>query len=297
MSLRRTTPAVAGLAALTIALAACGGGNDTNTQTKVADAPTFPAGTTMAKITKAGTLRAGVKFDQPGFGMTGLSDTPQGFDVEIVKIIAAELGISPDDIEYTETPTGIREEVIVRGEVDLVTATYTINDERKKRVSFAGPYYEAGQRLMVKKDNGTITGPDSLAKTKAKVCTATGSTPSENVKQYLAGSDRLVLFDTLSKCADALRTGQVDAVTTDDVVLMGLADDANGAFKVVGPKFSKEPYGIGIAKGDTEFCEFINETLAEAAKSGAYQKAWKDTAGKVDDSLPAPALPQADTCS
>ncbi|MGW2332198.1 glutamate ABC transporter substrate-binding protein [Streptomyces sp. NPDC001700] len=297
MRLHRATPAVAGLAALTLTLAACGGGGDADAPAKVADAPSFPAGTTMAKIAKAGTLRAGVKFDQPGFGMTGLSETPQGFDVEITKIIAAKLGIAPDHIKYTETPTGVREEVLGRGEVDLVTATYTINDERKKRVSFAGPYYEAGQRLMVKKGNDTITGPDSLAKAKAKVCTATGSTPSENIKKYLSGSDRLVLFDVMSKCADALRTGQVDAVTTDDVILMGLAGDSNGAFKVVGPKFSKEPYGIGIAKGDTKFCRFIDETLAEAAKSGAYQKAWKDTAGKLDHSQPAPTLPKADACS
>ncbi|WP_199821284.1 glutamate ABC transporter substrate-binding protein [Streptomyces sp. NRRL B-3229] len=294
----RRTPALAALAVLSLALTACGGGNDSDTAAvEVAKAPTFAPGTTMAKIAKTGTLQAGVKFDQPGFGMTGLSDKPQGFDVEIVKIIAAKLGIDPGHIKYTEAPSNVREEILERGEVDVVAATYTINDERKKRISFAGPYYQAGQRLMVKSGNTTITGPESLAKTKAKVCSATGSTPSENIKQYLSGSDRLVLFDNYTKCADALRTGQVDAVTTDDVVLMGLASNSNGDFKVVGPKFSKEPYGIGIAKGDVAFCRFIDDTLAEAAKSGAYTKAWKDTAGKLDKSIPVPTLAKADTCS
>ena len=283
-------------AALVLPLAACGNSDDAGSGNNppVATSAKFDDGTTMKKLSDAGTVTIGTKFDQPLFGLKGLDGKPVGFDVEVAKIIAAKLGISADKIKWTETPSKVREEVIEQGKVDFVVATYTINDARKQRVSFAGPYYEAGQDLMVKKDNNTITGPDSLKAANAKVCSVTGSTPSENIKKYIDPAN-LVLFDVYSKCADALRTGQVDVVTTDNVILLGLIEASKGEFKLVGKPFTKEPYGIGIKKGDTKFCEFIHETLKEASSNGAYEKAWKDTAGKVAPDTP--KLPTLGTCS
>ncbi|OLT14873.1 ABC transporter substrate-binding protein [Pseudonocardia sp. CNS-139] len=255
---------------------------------------TFPAGTTMARLHDAGTLRVGTKFDQPLFGLRGLDGNPVGFDVEIAKIIAGKLGIPADGITYTETPSRIREDVITNNQVDVVVATYTINDARKQRVSFAGPYYVAGQDLMVAADNTTITGPDSLRAANARVCSVTGSTPAQNIQQYVDPAN-IVLFDVYSRCADALRNGQVEAVTTDNVILMGLVDSSQGAFKLVGQQFTEEPYGIGITRGDVAFCEFINTSLQEAAADGSYEAAWASTAGTVDPQ--APTLPPADACS
>jgi glutamate transport system substrate-binding protein len=147
---------------------------------------------------------------------------------------------------------------------------------------------------MVKSDNSTITGPDSLRPANARVCSVSGSTPAKNIEQYVDPAN-IVLFDVYSKCADALRNGQVDAVTTDNVILLGLVDSSQGAFKLVGQQFTQEPYGIGIAKGDVAFCEFVNQTLKDAAADGSYQAAWAATAGKVQPQ--APTLPPADACS
>jgi glutamate transport system substrate-binding protein len=290
MKLRRTA-AAASVLALTLLTAACGG--DDGGTTTAPSGTSFEAGTTMAKLKDAQKITVGTKFDQPLFGLKGLSGNPEGFDVEIAKIIAAELGIAADKISWVETPSAIREEKIEQGGVDLVAATYTINEKRKERITFAGPYYEAGQDLMVKSDNSTITGPDTLKGT-AKVCSVTGSTPSENIKKYI-NANQLVLFDVYSKCADALRTGQVDVVTTDNVILLGLIEKSSGAFKLVGKPFTKEPYGIGIKKGDVKFCEFINQTLTKAAGDGRYAKAWTDTAGKVAKETP--KLPTLGTCA
>ncbi|MGH3799895.1 MAG: transporter substrate-binding domain-containing protein, partial [Pseudonocardiaceae bacterium] len=196
--------------------------------------------------------------------------------------------------QWVESPSAQREELIKQSRVDLVVATYTINDKRRQQVSFAGPYYLAGQSLMVKSDNNTITGPDSLRSTGARVCSVQGSTPAENIRTYIDPA-QLTLFDVYSKCADALRTGQVDVVTTDNVVLLGFVANSNGAFKLVGDTFTEEPYGIGIRKGDVAFCTFINDTLTQAAKSGAYTDAWKTTAGKV--ATQTPQLPTSDSCS
>lgn len=295
---RRHLRAAAGAAALTLALTACGGSSDSgSSDVDVAESPTFEAGTTMAEISDAGTIRVGIKFDQPGFGLRGLSGDYEGFDVEIAKIIAGGLGISPDQIEFTEATSAVREQVIENDQVDMVVATYTINDARKERISFAGPYYEAGQQIMTTSDNSTITGPDSLRENPDQtVCSVTGSTPSEQIKPYLADPGQLVLFDQYSQCADALGNGQVQAVTTDNVILLGFVSESDGAYKLVGEQFTEEPYGIGITMGDVPFCEFVNEQLTQASESGAYEEAWTSTAGQVDGAE-TPTLPTLDTCS
>ncbi|MGQ0630257.1 MAG: glutamate ABC transporter substrate-binding protein [Sporichthyaceae bacterium] len=299
MKLRRLTTAAAVLT-LTLGLASCSDDEEVTASTPVdqptatADADsTFPAGSTMARLAEAGAMTVGTKFDQPLFGLKGLDDEPAGFDVEIAKIIAAELGIDADDITWIETPSAVREERIVSGDADMVVATYTINATRGERIDFAGPYYVAGQTLMVADDDTEITGPDSLRETEAKVCSVTGSTPALNILEYV-DEDQVTLFDVYSKCADALRTGQVDAVTTDNVILLGLVENSDGAFKLVGDTFTVEPYGIGIAEGDLAFCEFIHDTLRAAAQDGRYAKAWEDTAGQVEPETP--ELPELYQC-
>jgi glutamate transport system substrate-binding protein len=284
MKLNRMTAA---LGALTLALAAgaCGSSND-DSGSSGGGSKSFPAGSTMERLNKAQSIKVGTKFDQPGFGLKGLSGKPEGFDVEVAKLIVKELGIPTDKIQFVETPSKVREDAIVNGQVDMVVATYTINDKRKERVGFAGPYYLAGQNIMVKKDDTSITGPDSFKDGTKKVCSVTGSTPAETIKTYLKDvGTQLVLFDTYDKCRDALKGGQVNAVTTDNVILAGYVDKDKNSFKLAGDNFTKEPYGIGVKKDDTAFRGFINDTLEKAFKDGSWKKAWDDTAGKFGAQL------------
>ena len=293
MQLRRTA-LVATLSVVALTAAACGGDEDTAAEVPVAESPEFEEGTTMAELAEAGSITIGTKYDQPGFGLENLEGELEGFDVEVAKIIAAELGIAPEDITWEQTPSSVREEVIEGGDVDMVVATYTINDERAERITFAGPYYEAGQQIMVLEENDTITGPDSLADNPdARICSVTGSTPAEQIREYLASPDQLVLFDEYSQCADSLSNGQVDAVTTDNVILLGFVSESDGEFKLVGEQFTEEPYGIGIEKGDVAFCEFINETLQE--NEDAYIEAWESTAGQIEGTQ-TPELPEPAEC-
>ena len=196
------------------------------------------------------------------------------------------MGIAPDKIEWVESVSANREPFIQQGKVDYVVATYTINDERKKVVDFAGPYYEAGQDIMVAKGNPEgIAGPDDLSG--KKVCSVTGSTPAENIRTNYPKA-QLTEFDVYSKCAEALKNGQVQAVTTDNVILLGLISKDQEAFELVGKPFTKEPYGIGLKKGDTEFRNFINDTLKKIEQDGRWLKAWEATAGKVATEKPTP---------
>ncbi len=278
-------------AALSLTMTACGGGDD-ETDTATPDtAASFEAGTRMAELNSAGKLRVGTKFDQPLFGQKGLSGEPEGFDVEIAKIIAAKLGISEDNIEFVESVSANREPFLQQNRVDMVVATYTINDKRKELIDFAGPYYEAGQDIMVAKGNPEgIEGPEDLAG--KNVCSVEGSTPAENIRTQYPQA-QLTLFDVYSKCADALTNGQVDAVTTDNVILTGLVAGNPEGFELVGNPFTEEPYGIGLAKGDDEFRDFINDVLEESFENGTWAEAWDSTAGAITGEE-APEPPQVD---
>jgi glutamate transport system substrate-binding protein len=277
--------AACGALALALTVTACGG-DDGGDEAGSGNA-NFAAGSTMAKLNEAQKLRVGTKFDQPGFGLKGLSGKPEGFDVEIAKLVAQALDIPEDKIEYTETPSTVREQVIQQDKVDIVVATYTINDKRKAVIDFAGPYYIAGQSILVKADDNTITGPDSFKDGTKKVCSVTNSTPATNIEQYLGDkAKQLVLFDIYQKCVDALKGGQVNAVTTDNVILTGFIATNEGQFKLAGTPFTEEPYGIGLKKGDNDFREFVNKTLETSFTDGTYVKAWKDTAGKFDPADP-----------
>ncbi|MEV6487263.1 glutamate ABC transporter substrate-binding protein [Actinoplanes sp. NPDC051633] len=264
---------------LTLALAACDGDDPAAGGTGNG----FAAGSTMERLNKAQKIRVGTKFDQPGFGLKGADGVPAGFDVEIAKLVAKALGIPADKIDWVETPSNVREQAIREDKVDIVVATYTINEERKKLVSFAGPYYLAGQSLLVKADDNSITGPESLRNGTVRVCSADKSTAASNIEEFLTDkSDQLVLFNTYQKCVDALKEGQVDAVTTDNVILSGFVSVSDDAFKLAGPTFTTEPYGIGLSKDDKVFRDFINDSLETAFQDGSYRDAWKKTAGKFD---------------
>jgi glutamate transport system substrate-binding protein len=274
-------------AASILGLGACAGGGTTETPAAESPSPTqFEAGTTMAQLHDAGAITIGTKFDQPLFGLQGPDGTPVGFDVEIGKIIASSLGIPADKIKWVETVSANREPFIENGTVDIVVATYTINDKRKEVVSFAGPYYEAGQDILVLAGNPeNIKGPEDLAG--KKVCSVAGSTSEKNIQTY--GVD-LITTDTYSNCLEPLRNGAVIAVTTDNVILAGLADQNPGEFEVLSNPFTKEPYGIGLAKDDTEFRDYINDVLEKSYDDGSWEKAWKDTAGKVLKTPEPPAV-------
>jgi glutamate transport system substrate-binding protein len=295
----RTTRYAASLAAAGLMLAACGGSEAGNqaedaaeNTAEVQEDVQFDAGTTMAELNEAGAMTVGTKFDQPGFGLLNPNtQAPEGFDVEIAKIIAAELGIEEDAIEWVETVSANREPFIQNGQVDIVAATYTINDTRKTLVDFAGPYYEAGQDIMVPEGNPEgIEGPDDLAG--KNVCSVEGSTPAQNIRDNYPEAT-LTLFDVYSKCADALSAGQVQAVTTDNVILLGLVAGSDGAFELVGNPFTEEPYGIGLGLGDTEFRNFINDVLEESYENGSWAEAWDRTAGAISG-LEAPEPPAVD---
>ncbi|MEU4313645.1 glutamate ABC transporter substrate-binding protein [Nocardia sp. NPDC024068] len=272
-ALRLAVGAVA-VAVTAATTAACGGGSDKTT----------------LENAQEGKLTIGIKYDQPGLGLRNTDGTYSGFDVEVAKYVASKLGVQPDGITFKEAPSAQRETLIENGQVDFVVATYSITDSRKEKVDFAGPYYVAGQSLLVREDNNEITGPDSLAgKT---VCSVTGSTPAQNIQKKYPQT-QLQTYDTYSLCLEGLNSGAVAAVTTDDIILAGYASQSPGKYKVVGDKFTTENYGIGLKKGDQETRDKINNAIEEMISSGAWDTAFQESVGKAA-SYETPEAPKVD---
>jgi glutamate transport system substrate-binding protein len=260
MMSNRRMGAAAATAALALALAACGSdAGDTGT-----DAGASASG-------GASGLKIGIKFDQPGLGLKKGTEYT-GFDVDVATYVAKELGTDAANITWVQAPSAQRENLIANGQVDLVVATYSITDARKEKVSFAGPYFVAGQDLLVRADDTSITGPESLEG--KKLCSVTGSTSAQKVKDTYPGV-QLQEFATYSECLPALASKGVDALTTDDTILAGFAAQPEyaGKFKVVGKPFSEENYGIGLKKGDTATCEKVNAAISKMVSDGSWQKA------------------------
>ncbi|MBO0842121.1 MAG: glutamate ABC transporter substrate-binding protein [Nocardioides sp.] len=230
------------------------------------------------------TLKIGIKFDQPGLGFKNADGTFSGFDVDMARYIAKGLGYDADHIQFVEAVSANRETFLKDGTVDMILATYSITPERKQEVDFAGPYYVAGQDLLVNADNTSITGPQSL--NGKKLCSVTGSDSAQYVKDHFAKNVQLQEFDTYSKCITALQGGQIDAVTTDDIILAGFAQQSPGKFKVLGKPFTKENYGVGLPKGSKDRAK-INDLIEASFKDGTWAKAFNDNLGKSGYKLPA----------
>ncbi|WP_292834650.1 glutamate ABC transporter substrate-binding protein [Microbacterium sp.] len=223
--------------------------------------PAVEGSDTVAAITERGTVKVGVKEDQPNLGyLDPTTGERSGFDIDVARWVAASLGYDEADIDFQVIDSANREQAIINGDIDYYVGTYSITDKRKEQISFAGPYFVTGQGLLVAADDDTITGVDALT-ADSIVCSVTGSTSIERIKtETPAGTVELSKY---SECVEQLKNGQVDAVTTDQAILIGYAAQDPDNLKVVGDPFSEERYGIGVQKGDTAFVEFINTTLTD----------------------------------
>lgn len=215
-------------------------------------------------------IRIGIKFDQPGLGYQD-GDTYTGFDVDVATYIAGELGYSEDQIEWIESPSPQRETMLQNEDVDMIVATYSITDERDEVVDFAGPYFVAGQDLLIRsEDAGEITGPDVLDG--RNLCSVAGSTSAQNVKDEFSPDTQLVELNGYSECIQYLTGGQVDAVTTDDIILAGLAAaDGGGELQVVGNTFSEENYGVGLPPG-SDMCQPVTDAINAMFEDGSWEE-------------------------
>ncbi|MFI6377045.1 glutamate ABC transporter substrate-binding protein [Streptomyces sp. NPDC050546] len=275
MKLRKVTAASATVFALALTATACGGNNSTG-----GDSGSDGGGKSIT---------VGIKFDQPGLGQK----TPQGyagFDVDVATYVAKKLGYNEDQIEWKEAKSADRETMLQRGDVDFIAATYSITPERQEKVDFAGPYLLAHQDVLVRSDDNSIKSPADL--NNKKLCSVTGSTSAQNVKEKLAPKADLQQYPTYSACLTGLQNEAIDALTTDDSILAGYAAQSQfkGKFKLGGFKMTNENYGIGVKKG-SDLQADINKALEAMVADGAWQKAVDKNLGPANyKNEPAPKI-------
>ena len=273
----KTWRGVAGLTVALVVLAACGsgGGSGPNpTPAPVAGAP-------------GGKLTIGVPFDEPGLGVrTG--DAYTGFDVDTAVYIAGALGVTRDNITWKEANADQRQQLLESGGADLIVSTFSITDQRKQVVDFAGPYFVAHQDLLVRRNDTEITGPEALdGKT---LCSVPGTTSAAYVTSHFLGNIKLLEKPRFSDCVNSLANSEVDAVTTDDVILAGFAAQPQyqGKLKVVGKGFSDEIYGVGVKKGNSDLVGKVNAALKQYIDDGSWRKSLDANVRPSGYSIPDP---------
>jgi ABC-type amino acid transport substrate-binding protein len=257
------------LAAL-VALATGCGGDDEEQQPAAQE---FAAGTTMAKLQQKGEITVGVKFDVPPFGFKNpQTGDVEGFDVDVGKAVADELGVKP---KFIEAISDNRIPFLQQGTVDLILSTMTINAERDQEIDFSEPYYVARGSILVPKDS-PIKGIDDLAG--RRVCTALGSTYEATLREKAPKSERK-LVDSYSECFELIQNKAVHAISTDDVILAGMIiQDPN--LKLVGGALTTEPYGAGIKEGDTEFQRFVSGVIAKMKSDRRWARLYDKWVGR-----------------
>lgn len=243
-------------------LAACGG-----KETGGSD-----SGNTLETIKKRDKIVFGVKNDTRLFGLKDpKSGEIEGFDIDIAKQLAKQILGDENKAEFKEVTSKTRIPMLQNNEIDAIIATMTITEERKKEVDFSDVYFEAGQSLLVKKDSA-IKSTSDLGKG-TKVLAVKGSTSSQNIRKEVPEASVLE-FENYAEAFTALKSGQGDALTTDNAILYGMADE-DSSFHLVGGTFTEEPYGIAVKKGQKELVKEINKALKELKSSGEYDKVYK----------------------
>jgi len=291
-----------GLMVTGLALTACGKtgapgdtGGSAPTQSAAADVK-VDGSPTFDKMKQRGKVIIGVKDDQPGLGFKDPTTNKfSGFDIEVARLVAAKLGFKEDQIQYQTIPSSGREAAISNGNVDYYVGTYTITDGRKKQVAFVGPYFVAGQGLLVRKDETGVKPVDKNAlkdSLKGKVvCSVTGSTPIQRVKDnQMTEASNIRELQTYSQCVSQLEQKQVDVVTTDDAILKGYASQEQDKLKVIDGTFSNEPYGIGLPHDDAALKAKVNEIIQGSLDDGTWQKIYDSTLGKSGATATKPTL-------
>jgi glutamate transport system substrate-binding protein len=270
---------VMALAVAALAVAGCGDDDDDDDGgaggggDQAAEAEQFPANTTLGKIQERGEITIGVKYDVPPFGFENpQTGEVEGFDVDVGRFIAEELGVEP---KFVEAISDNRIPFLERGTVDLILSTMTINAERDMEIDFSEPYYIAQGRILVPKGSD-IKGLEDLAGN--SVCTALGSTYEETIREEAPDAD-LKLVDTYSECLELLQNEAIDAISTDDVILTGMIiqDDS---LEMVGDPLTTEPYGVGIKEGDKQLKDFVDGVLKKVEEDGRWEETYQKWVGR-----------------
>lgn len=254
-----------------------------------ADDADIAASEWATKVKEAGVLRVGGV--RTSFLFSQLDETDnslRGFDAGLWQLLANYILGDSSAFEITQVDSSTRESVLQSDQVDAVFATYSITDQRKEVISFAGPYYTSQQGILIKAGNADITGVDSLAG--KIVATQAGSTGPDILAEFAPDAE-IQEFETDQEAITALSQGRVDAYVTDYTLQLSTMVKNPGVYEMAGDAFGPvDPYGIGLPK-DSDGVEFVNNFLKKIEEDGTWEQLWKVTLGDRTGISSVPAAP------
>ncbi|WP_433510918.1 transporter substrate-binding domain-containing protein [Nonomuraea sp. CA-143628] len=234
----------------------------------------------------------GVRPDLPSVGVRKSDGSFEGFDVDVARYIAQKLG---KDFTFIPVLASDREKVLLNGKADLVLATYTISQDRKAKVLFAGPYHISYQDILVRPDEPSIKNVRDLKG--RKICQVKGSNATQRVLEERKVAAEVVPVDDYAACLAALKDRRLDAITTNDVILAGLAVQDGSGLRLVNAQFNEQRTGVGMHKGDVAGCEAVNRVITTMYQDGTASKLLHKWFGKAGLNLSTIAVPQFEGCS
>ncbi|GEL14919.1 transporter substrate-binding domain-containing protein [Pediococcus cellicola] len=233
----------------------------------------------LSRAEETNTIVWGVKADTKLFGLMDVKDSQiKGFDVDIAKALTKQILGSKGKASFIQVSSQTRIPLLKNGNIDAVVATMTITPDRQKVVDFSDHYFNAGQSLLVKKGSSVKSVKD-LDKTGTRVLAVTGANSVANF-QKVAPKARVLELQDYAQALQALKSGQGQALTTDNGILLGMAAE-NPGYQVVGSAFTKEPYGIAVNKGQKAFVNKINQALKKIRENGEYDRIVKKWFGNI----------------
>ncbi|MGN9913136.1 glutamate ABC transporter substrate-binding protein [Phytohabitans sp. LJ34] len=228
----------------------------------------MPSGSTMARIQQSGRLVVGVDQNNFRFGYRDpKTGNLVGFEIDLARELSRAIFGSPDKVLFRAITTADRIPAINEGRVDIVIRSMTMNCDRWEQITFSTEYFSAGQAIMVARDS-PIKGIKDLAG--KKVCAATGSTSIRNIAAKAPEAKPVSASDALD-CLVLLQQLQVDAVSTDDAILAGFAEQDKGT-KILPERFTEEPYGMAMKKESVDLARFVNGVLERIRSDGTWTR-------------------------
>lgn len=215
----------------------------------------------LEEVQKSGKLVVGSISDYPPMEFIDESGNIVGYDIDVTKEIASELGVTP---EYKQILWGDLFDAVKSGEVDIIISAITITPERSEEMLFSSPYFEAGQVITVQKDNQDIKTPEDLVGKKVGV--QAGTTCEEAVLEYVDKSS-VIGYESYDPIIADLKKGEVDALVTDLIGSIGFVSN-HPELKIVGEPFTDEYYGIATKQGNDSLMQKINSILRQMKRKG-----------------------------
>jgi ABC-type amino acid transport substrate-binding protein len=231
-------------------------------------------------IKKRGKLIVGVKTDFPPFGSVDAGGKNEGFDVDVAYELGKRLLGDPSRVELVSVTSGNRIPYLQSGKIDIIVATVTVTDERRKVVEFSEPYFMSGELLLVPKASAINDVKDLNGK---RVAVIQGAITDQDLAELAPQANRLK-YGKVTEAVLALKAGHADAFAQDDILILKLAKD-NPDLRVAGKPFYPRPYGIAVRKGDTEFIGWVNAQLKAMHGDGSYERIWKKHLGEFEAHL------------